>query len=76
MMRPLGPGMMQQIQQPCSNCNQSGYSVPSYDMCSGCHSKVSMHCLVVTDQCCVMVLLVSYVNVPCLMHLQLCMGMP
>lgn len=39
MMRPLGPGMMQQIQQPCSNCNQSGYSVPSYDMCNGCHSK-------------------------------------
>lgn len=40
MMRPLGPGMMQQIQQPCSNCNQTGSSVPSYDMCNGCHGKV------------------------------------
>ncbi|KAL3149322.1 hypothetical protein ABBQ32_002130 [Trebouxia sp. C0010 RCD-2024] len=39
MMRPLGPGMMQQIQQPCSNCNQTGSSVPSYDMCNGCHGK-------------------------------------
>lgn len=40
MMRPLGPGMMQQIQQPCSNCNQTGYSVPSRDVCNSCHSKV------------------------------------
>lgn len=39
MMRPLGPGMMQQIQQPCSNCNQTGYSVPPRDMCNSCHSK-------------------------------------
>lgn len=40
MMRPLGPGMMQQIQQPCSHCNQTGYSVPPRDMCSSCGSKV------------------------------------
>ncbi len=45
MMRPLGPGMMQQIQQPCSHCNQTGYSVPNYDMCGGCHSKVAVLCL-------------------------------
>lgn len=45
MMRPLGPGMMQQIQQPCSHCNQTGYSVPNYDMCGGCHSKVVSLCL-------------------------------
>jgi len=45
MMRPLGPGMMQQIQQPCSHCNQTGFSVPNYDMCGGCHSKVLSLCL-------------------------------
>ena len=50
MMRPLGPGMMQQIQQPCSHCNQTGYSVPNYDMCGGCHSKVLFMCLLLLLQ--------------------------
>jgi len=50
MMRPLGPGMMQQIQQPCSHCNQTGYSVPNYDMCGGCHSKVVSLCLLLLLQ--------------------------
>lgn len=40
MMRPLGPGMMQQIQQPCSSCGASGSSVPSHDTCGKCSGKV------------------------------------
>lgn len=39
MMRPLGPGMMQQIQQPCSNCKQTGYATPTYDQCATCSGK-------------------------------------
>lgn len=39
-MRPLGPGMMQQIQQACSACGQTGYSVPAGDACHSCHGKV------------------------------------
>ncbi|KAK9803693.1 hypothetical protein WJX73_001266 [Symbiochloris irregularis] len=39
MMRPLGPGMMQQIQQPCSACRATGTSVPSHDLCSKCSGK-------------------------------------
>jgi DnaJ family protein A protein 2 len=38
-MRPLGPGMMQQIQQPCSRCHQTGYAVPAHDACPSCGSK-------------------------------------
>ena len=40
MMRPLGPGMMQQIQQPCSHCNQTGYATPPQDLCNACNGKV------------------------------------
>ena len=40
MMRPLGPGMMQQIQQPCSRCNQTGYATPPHDTCADCQGKV------------------------------------
>lgn len=40
MMRPLGPGMMQQIQQPCSRCNQTGYATPPHDTCGDCQGKV------------------------------------
>ena len=40
MMRPLGPGMMQQIQQPCSQCNQTGFSAPKSDVCTSCSGKV------------------------------------
>ncbi|CAK0784305.1 hypothetical protein CVIRNUC_007509 [Coccomyxa viridis] len=39
MMRPLGPGMMQQIQQPCARCNQTGYSTPAHDTCTDCSGK-------------------------------------
>ncbi|CAL8469236.1 g8777 [Coccomyxa elongata] len=39
MMRPLGPGMMQQIQQPCSRCNQTGYATPPHDTCADCQGK-------------------------------------
>lgn len=40
MMRPLGPGMMQQIQQPCGRCNQTGYATPAHDTCTDCSGKV------------------------------------
>ena len=39
-MRPLGPGMMQQIQQPCSNCRQTGFAPPPQDVCPSCSGKV------------------------------------
>eukprot|EP00891_Asterochloris_glomerata_P004871 jgi/Astpho2/4871/Aster-05805 len=39
MMRPLGPGMMQQIQQPCQKCGQTGYSVPPNDQCPSCSGR-------------------------------------
>ncbi|KAK9837066.1 hypothetical protein WJX81_000009 [Elliptochloris bilobata] len=39
MMRPLGPGMMQQIQQPCSNCRQTGFAPPPQDVCPACSGK-------------------------------------
>ena len=32
--------MMQQIQQPCARCNQTGYSTPSHDLCTSCSGKV------------------------------------
>ena len=41
-MRPLGPGMMQQIQQPCQKCGQTGYSVPPNDQCPSCSGRVSL----------------------------------
>lgn len=34
--RPLGPGMLQQIQQRCSECQGSGYSTPASDRCPTC----------------------------------------
>lgn len=34
--RPLGPGMLQQIQQRCSECSGSGYSTPPSDRCTTC----------------------------------------
>ena len=40
-MRPLGPGMMQQIQVPCDTCSQTGYQVPKNDACPNCSTKVS-----------------------------------
>ncbi|GLC33245.1 hypothetical protein PLESTB_000355200 [Pleodorina starrii] len=38
-LRPLGPGMMQQIQSPCSHCNRTGYSTPPGDQCTSCKGK-------------------------------------
>lgn len=43
MMRPLGPGMMQQIQQPCSHCKQTGYAPPAHDLCADCGGKVILN---------------------------------
>lgn len=39
MIRPLGPGMVQQIQQRCSNCTGSGSMVPPSDVCGQCKGK-------------------------------------
>ena len=36
MLRPLGPGMMQQIQQRCSQCSGTGYATPMSDRCNTC----------------------------------------
>ncbi|EFJ49194.1 molecular chaperone [Volvox carteri f. nagariensis] len=38
-LRPLGPGMMQQIQSKCGNCAGSGYSTPLGDQCASCKGK-------------------------------------
>ncbi|KXZ50899.1 hypothetical protein GPECTOR_14g147 [Gonium pectorale] len=38
-LRPLGPGMMQQIQSRCSNCGGNGYSTPAGDQCTNCKGK-------------------------------------
>ncbi len=39
MIRPLGPGMVQQIQQRCSTCGGSGSVVPPNDLCGTCKGK-------------------------------------
>lgn len=31
--------MMQQVQQPCGACGQTGYSVPASDKCGACGGK-------------------------------------
>ena len=38
-LRPLGPGMVQQIQQRCSTCLGSGFACPHSDRCAGCNGK-------------------------------------
>jgi len=38
-LRPIGPGMMQQIQQRCSTCSGAGYSCPLSDRCGRCSGK-------------------------------------
>lgn len=38
-LRPLGPGMMQQIQSRCSACSGSGHSTPAGDKCTACQGK-------------------------------------
>uniref|UniRef100_A0A7R9YYF8 Uncharacterized protein n=1 Tax=Chlamydomonas euryale TaxID=1486919 RepID=A0A7R9YYF8_9CHLO len=37
--RPLGPGMMQQIQARCSSCQGSGFGTPAGDQCTSCKGK-------------------------------------
>lgn len=37
--RPLGPGMVQQIQSRCSTCSGSGFSTPASDKCTACNGK-------------------------------------
>ena len=38
-LRALGPGMMQQVQQPCAACGQTGYATPPSDKCGACGGK-------------------------------------
>lgn len=38
-MRPLGPGMMQQIQHACGSCRQTGVAVPPSDKCATCSGR-------------------------------------
>eukprot|EP01026_Neomeris_dumetosa_P045371 TRINITY_DN3841_c0_g2_i14.p1 TRINITY_DN3841_c0_g2~~TRINITY_DN3841_c0_g2_i14.p1 ORF type:complete len:453 (+),score=92.84 TRINITY_DN3841_c0_g2_i14:129-1487(+) len=38
-MRQLGPGMFQQIQQPCPTCGATGKSVPPSDTCVKCNGS-------------------------------------
>ncbi|KDD76066.1 hypothetical protein H632_c371p1 [Helicosporidium sp. ATCC 50920] len=38
-LRPLGPGMVQQIQQRCSGCAGAGYACPPSDRCGECGGK-------------------------------------
>lgn len=38
-MRPLGPGMVQQIQARCSPCGGTGGAVPASDQCPACKGK-------------------------------------
>lgn len=38
-LRPIGPGMVQQIQQPCRECNQTGEKIREKDKCKKCNGK-------------------------------------
>lgn len=38
-MRQIGPGMVQQIQQPCRRCNQTGECIKEKDRCKVCGGK-------------------------------------
>jgi len=38
-LRPLAPGMMQQVQAPCTRCGGTGYQVPADDQCGSCAGK-------------------------------------
>lgn len=35
----MGPGIMQQVQQPCKSCNGSGENIKSDDLCDECSGK-------------------------------------
>lgn len=38
-LRQIGPGMVQQIQQPCRECNQTGEKIPEKDKCKKCNAR-------------------------------------
>ena len=38
-LRQIGPGMVQQIQQPCRECNQTGEKIKEKDRCRKCSGK-------------------------------------
>lgn len=38
-LRPLGPGMVQQIQTRCGNCSGTGFATPANDVCTACKGK-------------------------------------
>ncbi|XP_057313639.1 dnaJ homolog subfamily A member 4-like [Hydractinia symbiolongicarpus] len=38
-LRQIGPGMVQQIQQPCRECHQTGEKIREKDKCKKCHGK-------------------------------------
>lgn len=38
-LRQIGPGMVQQIQQPCRECNQTGEKIKDKDRCKKCNGK-------------------------------------
>jgi len=38
-LRQIGPGMVQQIQQPCRECNQTGEKIREKDKCKKCNGK-------------------------------------
>jgi len=38
-LRQIGPGMVQQIQQPCSVCDRTGEKIKDKDRCKKCHGK-------------------------------------
>ncbi len=38
-LRPLGPGMVQQVQSPCGACRQTGFAPPPSDRCPSCSGR-------------------------------------
>lgn len=38
-LRPLGPGMVQQVQARCNSCSGTGSNVPASDKCSSCQGR-------------------------------------
>jgi DnaJ homolog subfamily A member 2 len=38
-LRPLGPGMVQQVQSPCGSCRQTGFATPPSDRCPSCSGR-------------------------------------
>ena len=38
-LRPIGPGMVQQVQSPCGACRQTGFDAPASDRCPSCSGR-------------------------------------